>query len=514
MEYQTTGERWWRNHALTRQQAIGAQTVTSDTLNLGSLYYATFARGHKLTGKAALKEVALHAATCMAARYSPVVGAMRSRPSGDHFNIIMDSIMKLPLLYWGAENGGPPEWADVAHQHALTMARDFIRADGSTYHVVNYDEATGAVTEKTTSAGIAPESMWARGQAWAVNGFATGYRKSGDPVLLEAARMVADRYLADLPADLVPYWDFRDPAIPDSPRDSSAAAIAVSGLVDLAVIDPDPARRLTYADAAREHPRRACRTPTYASLGSNPALLRRATVSYWREQTNVGAAYGDYFYLEALLRLRMLPPAVPPADRSAAPAPARAMAGSPPMAGRTPCGRRRATSASICASPSFRPRLRPYSSRCSRATGEPPRCKHPRLEGRFALERRVKATMSSGETAGFELYDFARRTARGCASSSRAPRWAGATPSQRPRLLTGADATRRQGGTPRPFAIGARVLGTSGAKSQETVMKNSLSPPARRVRLVTAVLLAIAAAPSSQPLPPSAPLRRTSSCPP
>ena len=277
---------WWRDHALAPPACDRRAAVTPETLNLGSLFYATYARAHKLTGKRALKIVALHAADSMARRYQPGRGrhALSAPSTFDHFNVILDSIMKLPLLYWGVENGGAIQRGPMlAHRHAVTMARDFVREDGSTYHVVNYDAGTGAVIERTTSAGIAPESMWARGQAWAVYGFTTGL--PGSPVTRSCSTRRArwrTATWATCPRTLSRMWDFRDPAIPESPRDSSAAAIAASGLVDLAVIDPDPVRR---QDRMRRQPARSS-APFRRHRMSRSAATRPCCVaprwSYWR----------------------------------------------------------------------------------------------------------------------------------------------------------------------------------------------------------------------------------------
>jgi unsaturated chondroitin disaccharide hydrolase len=407
LEYQTGGQGWWRHHALSREAAIGRQRLTPDSLNLGPRFYPTFARGYILTGSGSLKTIGVRAAQCLAARSSPTVGALRSRPEPG-FNVIIDSLMNLPLLFWAADRGGPSEWAQIARQHALTIARDFIRPDGSTYHMVIYDEATGAVEQKTSTDGYGPESMWARGQAWAIWGFAACYRESGDAAFLEAAHRVADRYLADLPADLVPYWDFRDPDIPAAPRDSSAAAIAASGLLDLAVTDPDPELRSTYASAAREI-LAALSAPPYVSLRANPALLLRATVNYRKGQTRVGAAYGDYFYLQALLRLRLLPPNTA-ALRVVR---VRASTGDASLAVDGSTG----TAWSSIGRQSLDLRLA--------APGPVKGVRLALLDGdRRAANLRifvsldgwhwtlVKRTMSSGDTSGFEFYDFARRSAR------------------------------------------------------------------------------------------------------
>ena len=115
----------------------------------------------------------------MAQLYNPAVGAMLSRPN-EEFNVIIDSLMKPQFLWWAAENGGPKRYATIARAHALTIARDFVRADGSTCHICYYDEVTGAlVRREARESAYSVDSTWARGQAWAILGFAAAYRETG-----------------------------------------------------------------------------------------------------------------------------------------------------------------------------------------------------------------------------------------------------------------------------------------------------------------------------------------------
>jgi unsaturated chondroitin disaccharide hydrolase len=308
--YQMTGDTSWRERALRREAAIGRSEVTAASLNLGALFYPSYARGYTLTGDPELRVVGLRAARAMAARYDPVVGAMLSR-ARDRFNVIIDSLMKSQLLWWAARNGGDPALADIATQHALTIARDFVRDDGSTWHLVYYDTLTGQVTERNAGSAFSVDSTWARGQAWAILGFAAAYRATLDERFLVAAHKVTDWYLANLPADGVPFWDFADPAIPFAAKDSSSAAIAVSGIIDLALADPSDARRATYLDAARSILGRLI-SPGYFSLQANPAVLLHGTYSQSMGVVDRGLAYGDSFFLEALLRLRRADPGVAP----------------------------------------------------------------------------------------------------------------------------------------------------------------------------------------------------------
>ena len=266
----------------------------------------------------------------MAARFDPLVGAMRSR-DGEEFNVIIDSLTKPRLLWWAVKAGGPARYDAIARAHALTIARDHVRPDGSTVHAAFYDPATGALKRVDKGAAYADDSTWARGQAWAVLGFPAAYRETRDPRFLEVARLVSDWWLRHVPDDMVPYWDFGAPDIPPAPRDTSAAAIAASGLIDLALLDPDEERRAAYAGAARET-LASLMSPAYSSATWTPSVLLHGTYSWWMDITDRGLAYGDAFFLEALLRLRRLSPEEPPLPvvtaRSATGVPSAAIDGS------------------------------------------------------------------------------------------------------------------------------------------------------------------------------------------
>ncbi len=405
--YQMTGSRWWLDHALSRQRAIGSEQLTLSSVNIGALFYPSYVRGYALTGDPALRRTAMQAARIMALRYDPVVGAMLSRP-GEEFNVIIDSLMKSQLLWWAAKNGGPPEFAEIARQHSLTIARDFVRADGSTWHLVYYDPATGGVTRRDQGSAYSVDSTWARGQAWGILGFAAAYRETGDTRFLTVARRVTDWYLEHQPEDGVPYWDFDDPMIPDAPRDSSSSAIAASGILDLALAEPSPVRREAYLDAARGILSNLM-SPAYFSSGTNPAVLLHGTYLWRAGIVDCGLAYGDAFFLEALLRLRRVQPDVAAlavtqarADKGA---PAGALDGDPATSW---VARGKASLDLLLSGPQ-----EVGAVRVALAGGD-----HRAAVLRVSVSddgahwRRVLRTVTSGETAGFETLDFAPVQAR------------------------------------------------------------------------------------------------------
>ncbi len=174
---------------------------------------------------------------------------MRSGTYDGRWGLIIDSAMNMQLLFHAArltpDPGEAAHFRRIAHQHLRTLERDFVRADGSTFHRLTYDATTRGLLGAVPGQGYRETSTWSRGQAWAIYGFTAGYRQTRDDRLLAAARRTAGFWLANASDDCVPPWDFAAPAhVPQ--KDSSAGAIAAPRLLDLAVLDPDPALRATY----------------------------------------------------------------------------------------------------------------------------------------------------------------------------------------------------------------------------------------------------------------------------
>jgi unsaturated chondroitin disaccharide hydrolase len=275
---------------------------------VGFKVFTSIGNAARLTGSSNDRETVLAAAASLATRYSSVVTAIRSwdGPTPAHFRVIIDNLMNLELLFWASHHGGPRTWYRMAVNHALRTMHDHVRADGSTYQGVDYDPATGKIRQPFTHQGVATDSTWARGQAWAIHGFTMVYRESGDARFLETARRVADFYLDHLPADHVPYWDFDASAIPNAPRDTSAAAVATAGLLELATLETDGVRAGRYAQAARDTIT-SLSSPAYLAEGTaSRSILLHGTQNAPVGETDRGLTYGDYYFVEALLRYRSL----------------------------------------------------------------------------------------------------------------------------------------------------------------------------------------------------------------
>jgi unsaturated chondroitin disaccharide hydrolase len=184
--------------------------------------------------------------------------------------------------------------------------KNHYRADHSSYHVIDYDTATGAVLKRNTHQGYADESAWARGQAWGLYGYTMCYRETKNKVFLAQAEAISEFMLKhpNMPSDLVPYWDFNAPNIPNEPRDASAAAIMASGLYELSTYSKNGKKYRAAADKIIESLTNSYRSPAGGNRGF--ILLHSTGSKPSNSEVDVPISYADYYYLEALLRAKKL----------------------------------------------------------------------------------------------------------------------------------------------------------------------------------------------------------------
>ncbi len=277
--------------------------------DLGFQFYCSFGNAYRLTKDAKYKQVLLGGAKKLSGFFNPKVGTILSWPgmckqmNWPH-NTIMDNIMNLELLFWAAKNGGGKQFYDMAESHARVTMKNQFRPDGTCYHVAVYDTISGNFIKGVTNQGYSDDSFWARGQAWAIYGYTMVYRETGNKEYLRFAEKVASVYLDRLPDDRVPYWDFDDPKIPDSPRDASSAAIVASALIELAHLEDSEALASYYIGEA-EKMLESLSSVHYRSGKRNPSFLLHSTGNLpGGYEIDASINYADYYYVEALTRYR------------------------------------------------------------------------------------------------------------------------------------------------------------------------------------------------------------------
>ena len=282
---------------------LAPREFDTTTHDLGFLFYPSYVTGYRLTDERALRYGALAAAETLTRRFNERGRFLQAWGGLDdparRGRTIVDTMMNLDLLFWATAQTGEARFADMAIAHAETCQTHHVRPDGTTAHVYDFDPETGEAIGQNTHQGDSPTSCWARGQAWAMYGFATTFRRTGDARFLDTARTSSDWFLAHLPADQVPYWDFDAPDIPDDVRDSSAAAIAACGLLDLA----DGARLPGYREAALDILTSLATSYTSRGFPEEEGILLHATgAKPLGKEIDVSLTYGDYYFVEGLLR--------------------------------------------------------------------------------------------------------------------------------------------------------------------------------------------------------------------
>lgn len=310
--YESTGDRKWETAAdkFTNYLAPLAVTPALDH-DLGFQVFNSYGNGYRLTKNPEYKKIILKTADTLATLFNPKVGTILSWPrevsnmEWPQHNTIMDNMINLELLFWASKNGGSKSLYDMAVSHATVTMNNHFRPDYTSYHVVIYDRETGKKIKGVTHQGYSDTSTWARGQSWAVYGYTMVYRETKDPKFLDFAHKVTRVYLDRLPKDLIPYWDFDDPAISSAPRDASAAAVVASALLELSTYTQDAVLAKEYLDKAEGMLKEL--SDNYQSRNTNSSLLLHST-GHKPANSEIDASiiYADYYYVEALLRYKKL----------------------------------------------------------------------------------------------------------------------------------------------------------------------------------------------------------------
>lgn len=279
--------------------------------DLGFQVFNSFGNGYRLTKNPDYKKVIIKTADTLATLFNPKVGTILSWPrevpdmEWPQHNTIMDNMINLELLFWASKNGGSSTLYDMAVSHAEKTMQNQFRPDFTSYHVVIYDKDTGKKIKAVTHQGYSDDSMWARGQAWAIYGYTMVYRETGDKKFLEFAEQVTRPYLDKLPKDLIPYWDFDTPIDENTPKDASAAAIVASALLELSTLTKKSELKKEYYDKARGMLIEL--SENYQSNKENTAALLHSTGHYPAgSEIDYSINYADYYYVEGLLRLKKL----------------------------------------------------------------------------------------------------------------------------------------------------------------------------------------------------------------
>jgi unsaturated chondroitin disaccharide hydrolase len=288
---------------------VEGEKYTTNNHDVGFMIGCSFGNGLRLTGDERYREVLATAAKSLSTRFRPNIGLLQSWGSRKEWQcpVIIDNMMNLELLMDVFQMTGDSSFYKIATSHADTTMKYHYRPDMSSFHVVSFDTITAAVEAKHTAQGYAHESAWARGQSWGLYGYVMMYRETGHDRYLQHAQKIADFLInhPNLPEDKIPYWDFNAPDIPGAKRDASAGAIMASALLELSTLAA-PEKAQEYRDIAEKQVRSLSSEAYRAQPGENGNFILMHSVGSLpaKSEVDVPLTYADYYFLEALMRLR------------------------------------------------------------------------------------------------------------------------------------------------------------------------------------------------------------------
>nr|WP_239570326.1 glycoside hydrolase family 88 protein [Lentzea nigeriaca] len=298
------GDAQFRTLAEAANDRLAPRRLEPRDHDLGFLFYPSWVTAYRLTGDTKWRDGAIDAANTLVQRWNPTGKFIRAwgklGTPGNAGRVIMDTMMNLDLLAFATEQTGDRKFIDIAIAHARTTQANFLRQDGSTPHVFDFNPDTGAPIGQNTVQGYSPTSCWSRGQSWGIYGFTTMYRRTGLREFRDTARKMADFALSALTPDHVPVWDYRSPLGANDVKDSSAGAILACGLLDLA--------KATGNGRYRERALKILDGLVSTCLTTNStraeAIMARGTRNRPSEDgVEVSLPYGDYYLFEAILRV-------------------------------------------------------------------------------------------------------------------------------------------------------------------------------------------------------------------
>lgn len=312
----------WRKAAERYSLALEPRKTDHGTHDIGFIFDPSWGRWHALDPSPRTADVLVQAGRTMAGRFNRAGRFLRTWV--DAGSTFIDVMMNIDVIFRAARLSGDDALAQIAVQHALTTRRFLVRGDASTVHEGCFDPDSGQFLHAATHQGFRSDSCWARGLAWGIYGFGTAYRETGDARFLRTAQALADTYMARTGDAYVPPNDWDDPH-PSEPYEASAAAIAASGMLQLAGLSADPGT--AYARYAAGILATLAGPEFLADPDSEwEGVLRHATYHHGNGLgVDESVMWGDYYFTEALWRLATSAPLRETAGLEQAEAPDRTL---------------------------------------------------------------------------------------------------------------------------------------------------------------------------------------------
>ena len=311
LAYEITGEERYRKVAFYHIRSYDERITDKKAVNhhdLGFLYTPSAVAGYKITGNERAKQAGLKAANHLLGRYKEkgeFIQAWGDLDDPTAYRLIIDCNLNVPLLFWATEVTGDPKYREIATKHINTAAKVVVREDSSTHHTFYFDPETGNPVKGVTAQGAGDDSAWARGQAWGVYGFPLAYSYLKDEKFVGLFKRVTNYFLNHLPSDNICYWDLMFDETSGEERDTSAATIAVCGMLEMIkhLPDSDPDKKI-YENAVKSIMKSLITKYTTKNIEYSNGLLTDAVYSKPHNSgVNECCIWGDYFYMEALVRM-------------------------------------------------------------------------------------------------------------------------------------------------------------------------------------------------------------------
>jgi unsaturated chondroitin disaccharide hydrolase len=299
-------ERKWRERAEHYSKLLEHRQHDRTVHDLGFIFLNTYLPWYELTGEQHLHDVLIQAGRTLAMRFQEKGQYLCSFVAPE--SLFIDIMMNVPIIFYAARETGDQELLRIATAHCRTTRDTIVRPDGSTAHEGIFDLNTGKFLRQTTHQGLRDGSAWARGLAWSLYGYSKVFGLTGSPELLAVSERNARYWIDHLPADKVPYWDFNADLSQPPPwgaqKETSAAAIAASGLLDLSgqTKSPDLARScvstaLAMLDALCEPEYLAIETPGWEGILKHGVYHTKKNLG-----VDESVMWGEFFFVEALTK--------------------------------------------------------------------------------------------------------------------------------------------------------------------------------------------------------------------
>lgn len=314
LAYQLSGNPKFREVAekhLPTYQERYEQKIGFGNHDVGFVYSPSCVAAYKITGDEKIREMLLKAAdyyyqTSYTQKGGFILRIWRAQMEEYGCRTMMDTLMNVPFLFWAGAESGEQKYTDAALSQSKITEKYLIRDDSSSYHHYQFEPGTFRPVKGVTLQGYSDESCWSRGHSWGIYGFPIAYAYTKESFLVDLHRDVTYYMLNHLPKDMLPYWDHIFTEEDKQPYDSSAGVIAACGMMEMCKHLPDTATQKKIFESASSQLLEAVIDHCTGDIGREYDGLICHVTHALPQKIGIDecAVYGDYFYLEALMRYR------------------------------------------------------------------------------------------------------------------------------------------------------------------------------------------------------------------